>query len=113
VRVIIKYFYLYDALDMTSVLYSAGLNYQAGNPVRSEILKVTREINDIRKGLEFLSDENMILRKYLGRTFENTGSIDILNEMNSELLRLEAERNKALNPTPTPAPQPSLTTRRF
>lgn len=98
---------------MTSVLYSAGLNYQAGNPIRSEILKVTREANDMKKNIDFLSDENLILRKYLSRSFEASGSIDLLNEMNSELLRLESERNKALNPTPTLPPQQSLPSRRF
>ncbi len=42
---------------MTSVLYSAGLNYQAGNPVRQEIMAVRREVDSLRKQLEILTEE--------------------------------------------------------
>lgn len=33
---------------MTSVLYGSGLNYQIGNPVRSEIRQVDRKIEELR-----------------------------------------------------------------
>lgn len=50
---------------MTSVLYSAGLNFQHGNPVRQEIVSVRREVEALRKQVEMLSEENQLYRKYL------------------------------------------------
>jgi len=50
---------------MTSVLYSAGLNYQSGNPVRQEIMAVRREVDSLRKQLETLFEENLVYRKHL------------------------------------------------
>jgi hypothetical protein len=50
---------------MTSVLYSAGLNYQAGNPVRQEIVGVRRDVDSLRKQLESLTEENLVYRKYI------------------------------------------------
>ena len=50
---------------MTSVLYSAGLNYQTGNPVRQEIVAVRRELDSLRKHVELLSEENNVYRKHL------------------------------------------------
>ncbi len=50
---------------MTSVLYSAGLNYQTGNPVRQEIVAVRRELDALRKHVEVLSEENNVYRKHL------------------------------------------------
>jgi hypothetical protein len=50
---------------MTSVLYSAGLNYQAGNPVRQEIVGVRREVDSLRKQIESLTEENLVYRKYI------------------------------------------------
>jgi len=50
---------------MTSVLYGAGLNFQAGNPVRQEIVAIRREVDLLRKQLEQVVEENFIYRKYL------------------------------------------------
>jgi hypothetical protein len=50
---------------MTSVLYSAGLNYQSGNPVRQEIVAVRREVDSLRKQVEQLTEENLVFRKHL------------------------------------------------
>jgi hypothetical protein len=50
---------------MTSVLYSAGLNYQTGNPVRQEIVAVRRELDALRKHVELLTEENNVYRKHL------------------------------------------------
>lgn len=50
---------------MTSVLYSAGLNYQMGNPVRQEILAVRRDVDALRKQVEQLTEENLVYRKHL------------------------------------------------
>jgi hypothetical protein len=52
-------------LEMTSVLYGAGLNYQRGNPVRQEIVEVKREVDSLRKQLELLTEENLVYRKHL------------------------------------------------
>lgn len=38
--------------EMTSVLYGSGLNYQIGNPVRSEIRQVERKVDDLRAVVE-------------------------------------------------------------
>ena len=50
---------------MTSVLYGAGLNYQLGNPVRQEIVAVRRDIDNLRKQVELLTEENLVYRKHL------------------------------------------------
>ena len=50
---------------MTSVLYSAGLNYQTGNPVRQEIVAIRREVDLLRKQLELVTEENLVYRKHL------------------------------------------------
>jgi hypothetical protein len=34
---------------MTSVLYSAGLNYQGSNPLRTEIRGIRNEVEELRK----------------------------------------------------------------
>jgi archaellum component FlaC len=47
---------------MTSVLYSAGLNYQINNPVRIEINRLTSSINDLRKLVDTQSAELNLLR---------------------------------------------------
>jgi hypothetical protein len=50
---------------MTSVLYGSGLNYQAGNPVRQEIVAVRRDVESLRKQVESLTEENLVYRKHL------------------------------------------------
>jgi hypothetical protein len=57
---------------MTSVLYSAGLNYQTGNPVRQEIVTVRREVDSLRKQIEMLTEENLIYRKHLMKLLQGT-----------------------------------------
>ena len=66
---------------MTSVLYSAGLNYQTGNPVRSEIMAVRREVDSLRKQVELLTEETLIYRKHLLKLCLGT------EEGNAELTR--------------------------
>ncbi len=39
---------------MTSILYGSGLNYQAGNPLRSEIRQVDRKLEELRLVVEKL-----------------------------------------------------------
>lgn len=66
---------------MTSVLYSAGLNYQSGNPVRSEIVAVRREVDSLRKLVDMLTEENLVYRKHLMKLCQST------EEGNAELTR--------------------------
>ena len=56
---------------MTSGLYSAGLNYQMGNPVRQEIVAVRREVDALRKQVEQLTEENLVYRKHLMKLLSN------------------------------------------
>ena len=57
---------------MTSVLYGAGLNYQAGNPVRQEIVAVRRDAEALRKQVELLTEENLIYRKHIMKLLGGT-----------------------------------------
>jgi hypothetical protein len=59
---------------MTSVLYSAGLNYQSGNPVRQEIVAVRRDVDSLRKQVEILTEENTLYKKYIMTLLESTES---------------------------------------
>lgn len=47
---------------MTSVLYGAGLNYQANNPVRVEINKLSAAVSDIRKVIDSMGSEFLKLQ---------------------------------------------------
>jgi hypothetical protein len=76
---------------MTSVLYSGGLNYQSGNPVRTEILAVRREVTDLRKELETVSNENMVFRKYISRMLEKDENKQLLGEFNKEFMMLNQQ----------------------
>ncbi len=73
---------------MSSVLYSGGLNYQAGNPVRTEIVSVRRDVGELRKQIETLTEENLILRKYLMKLMKDTGNENTINEFTRELMSL-------------------------
>lgn len=59
---------------MTSVLYSSGLNYQHGNPVRQEIVTIRREVDALRKQIELLTEENLIFRKHLMKILQKDDS---------------------------------------
>jgi hypothetical protein len=68
---------------MTSVLYSAGLNYQSGNPVRQEIVAVRREVDSLRKQLELVTEENLIYRKHIMKLLQATdgGAGELTNDI--------------------------------
>lgn len=85
---------------MTSVLYSAGLNYQMGNPVRSEIVAVRREVGDLRKQVEFLTEENMIYRKYFMELVKKDEDKTILNSFTKDMSILETGSGKQSTQTP-------------
>lgn len=71
---------------MTSVLYSAGLNYQTGNPVRSEIMAVRREVDSLRKQVELLTEENLVYRKHMLKLCQATEQGDA--ELTRDLMHL-------------------------
>jgi hypothetical protein len=73
---------------MTSVLYSAGLNYQSGNPVRQEIMAVRREVDSLRKQLEILTEENLVYRKHLLKLSQK--SEDGNGELTKDLMDLSS-----------------------
>jgi hypothetical protein len=69
--------------EMTSVLYGAGLNYQAGNPVRQEIVAVRRDAEALRKQVELLTEENLIYRKHIMKLLGGTeeGNADFTKDL--------------------------------
>ena len=70
---------------MTSVLYSSGLNYQSGNPVRSEIVAVRREVSELRKQNELLMDENMLYHRYLTKVIEKMGDQELMSQFTRDV----------------------------
>ena len=80
---------------MSSVLYSGGLNYQAGNPVRTEILSVRREAGELRKQVETLTEENLILRKYLMKLMKDTNNEASINDFTRELMTLTQDNSQS------------------
>jgi hypothetical protein len=57
---------------MTSVLYSAGLNYQGGNPIGNQVRSVQNNVSDLRKlidaqaiELNLLKAQHAVVRKEL------------------------------------------------
>jgi hypothetical protein len=80
---------------MTSVLYSAGLNYQTGNPVRSEIVAVRREVDLLRKQIEVLTEENLIYRKHLLKLCQGTEEGN--GELTRDLMSLSSSLNSQQN----------------
>ncbi len=79
---------------MSSVLYSGGLNYQAGNPVRTEIMSVRREASELRKQVETLTEENLILRKYLMKLMKDTNNEASINDFTRELMTLNQDNSQ-------------------
>ena len=74
--------------EMTSVLYSAGLNYQSGNPVRQEINAVRRDVDSLRKQVELLTEENLIYRKHIMKLVQATDGGNA--EFTKDLMTLSA-----------------------
>jgi len=74
---------------MTSVLYSAGLNYQTGNPVRQEIVAIRREVDLLRKQLEVVMEENLVYRKHLMKLSQK--SEDGSAELTQDLMALSSQ----------------------
>jgi len=70
---------------MTSVLYSAGLNYQSGNPVRSEIVAVRREVDSLRKQVDILTEENNIYKKYIMKLLQGVDDGAVMAEFTRDV----------------------------
>lgn len=73
---------------MTSVLYSASLNYQAGNPVRQEFVAIRRDVDILRKQVEMLTEENLIYRKHIMKLTQGTEAGQA--ELTKDLMALSA-----------------------
>jgi hypothetical protein len=83
---------------MTSVLYSAGVNYQSGNPVRQEILSVRRDVDSLRKQIELLTEENLVYRKHLMKMLQSTeGGV---NEFTRDIMSLSNDSNQSAKREP-------------
>ena len=81
---------------MTSVLYSAVLNYQTGNPVRQEIVNVRREVDSLRKQIELLTEENLIYRKHLLKVTQLLEDGQGSAEFTKDLMALASNGSQAL-----------------
>jgi hypothetical protein len=77
---------------MTSVLYSSGLNYQSGNPVRAEIVAVRREVGELRKQIETLTDENEVYRKYILKLMRSGNDEAGIAEFTRELMTVSGQQ---------------------
>jgi predicted transcriptional regulator len=86
-RYIISFKTYSENRKMTSVLYSAGLNYQMGNPVRQEIVAVRREVDALRKQVEQLTEENLVYRKHLMKLLSNNEDQEKARAAQSEFTR--------------------------
>jgi len=97
------HFYHAPMTGMTSVLYSAGLNYQTGNPVRQEIVAVRREMDALRKQVEVLTEENNVYRKHLLKILQGSEEAEtaVVSEFKRDLMALSV----------VAAPQPSFGSR--
>ena len=80
---------------MTSVLYSGGLNYQSGNPVRQEIVALRREVDSLRKQLELLTEENLVYRKYLMKLLGAAEDNTLGAELTKDLMSLSGSQEMA------------------
>jgi hypothetical protein len=82
--------------EMTSVLYGGGLNYQAGNPVRQEIVLVRREVESLRKQLETATEENLVYRKHLMKLLQATEAG--ATEFTADLMRVTSNEVQSRPP---------------
>ena len=80
---------------MTSVLYSGGLNYQMGNPVRQEIVAVRKEVTSLRKQVELLTEETQIYRKHMMKLLQNPDDALPLGEFTKDLMLLANNNDSA------------------
>ena len=80
---------------MTSVLYSSGLNYQSGNPVRAEIVATRRDVSTLRKEVEALTEENLIYRKYMLKLLKESEDSQMFNEFTRDLMTLSANESSS------------------
>jgi hypothetical protein len=85
---------------MTSVLYSAGLNYQSGNPVRQEIVGLRREVDSLRRQIELLTEENLVYRKHIMKLLQDVDGG--ATEFTRDLMSLAAPASSSNQSTQNP-----------
>ena len=95
---------------MTSVLYSSGLNYQLGNPIRSELNNLRTSVAELRKAVESFSVELQNLKNDVRNLSKvatsNRTSISTLSSQISQLqsaLTTVASQGNFTVPTLTPS----------
>ena len=62
--------------EMTSVLYSSGLNYQNGNPIHAEFNKLNASVSELRKSLEASKHESVSIMRLLGNIESKISTFD-------------------------------------
>jgi chromosome segregation ATPase len=74
---------------MTSVLYSGGLNYQIGNPVRAELASLRTSVADLRKLVDGFTVEIQNLKNDLRNlnkvVASNRSSVSVLSSQIGQL----------------------------
>jgi molybdopterin converting factor small subunit len=66
---------------MTSVLYAGGLNYQTGNPIRTEFGKVNNSVSELRKLVESQGSDIKLLKQRIDSLEkENTSLKDSITQ---------------------------------
>ena len=80
--------------EMTSVLYSAGLNYQTGNPLRTEITKLNNGLTELRNLITAQNAEISGLRQQVAEFAtlrQQVGDLASLRQQVSELAPLRQQ----------------------
>jgi septal ring factor EnvC (AmiA/AmiB activator) len=86
---------------MTSVLYSAGLNYQGGNPIGNQVRSVQTSVTDLRKLIDAQTTDINLLKA------QNAALDKDLKAATSAIAAINTKLNATTTPpttTPTPAP---------
>ena len=80
--------------EMTSVLYSAGLNYQTGNPLRTEITKLNNGLTELRNLITAQNAEISGLRQQVAEFAtlrQQVGDLASLRQQVSDLASLRQQ----------------------
>lgn len=75
---------------MTSVLYGAGLNYQIGNPLRTEITKLNNGATELRNLVTAQRAEIDTLRQQVAEIATLRQQVADIGTLRSKLSELEA-----------------------
>ena len=75
--------------EMTSVLYGAGLNYQIGNPIRTEITKLNNGATELRNLITAQTAEITALRQQVAEVASLRQQISDLGALRAKITELE------------------------